>query len=313
MNHRSIRTALMLSAAALFHVLMLGSIEERLLQRNCFSYETAFAAFRDHAVPEEVLADLWEAGEGELSGFSELLTMYFASDGAVTDPAVLQKDAALAKTYHAEEFETIAGYVTSVWGDLSCFPVGETAADPDATVTFSDSWMQSRTFGGERGHEGCDIMATVNTRGIYPVYSITDGVVEKIGWLKLGGYRIGIRSPSGAYFYYAHLAEYAKEFAIGEPVQAGTFLGYMGDTGYSEVPGTTGRFDVHLHLGIYLNDAAGNEFSVNSYPMLRYLWKVRKAAGAQKGSIPSGGDEGDGQRIFACEQDRDEGAGDRSA
>ena len=81
-----------------------------------------------------------------------------------------------------------------------------------------------------------------NVRGIYPVYSMTDGVVENIGWLRLGGYRIGIRSPSGAYFYYAHLAEYAKDFQIGETVSAGTFLGFMGDTGYSDVEGTTGEF-----------------------------------------------------------------------
>lgn len=69
------------------------------------------------------------------------------------------------------------------------------------------------------------------------------------------------------------MAEYAKEFQIGERVEAGTFLGFMGDTGYSEIPGTTGKFDVHLHVGIYLNDQNGREFSVNSYPMLRYLWK----------------------------------------
>lgn len=116
-------------------------------------------------------------------------------------------------------------------------------------------------------------MASENVRGIYPVYSMTDGVVENIGWLRLGGYRIGIRSPSGAYFYYAHLAEYAKDFQIGEQISAGTFLGFMGDTGYSDVEGTTGNFVVHLHMGIYMNDKNGTEFSVNSYPMLSYLWE----------------------------------------
>ena len=140
-------------------------------------------------------------------------------------------------------------------------------------MSFADSCMQSRNFGGERGHEGCDIMASVNERGIYPIYSVSDGVVENVGWLRLGGYRIGIRSPSGAYFYYAHLAEYAKEFEVGETVLAGTHLGYMGDTGYSDIPGTTGNFPVHLHFGIYINDENGQELSVNPYPMVLYLWE----------------------------------------
>ena len=57
--------------------------------------------------------------------------------------------------------------------------------EPDAAVDFANSWRQSRTFGGDRFHEGCDIMASVNQRGIYPIYSVSDGVVENIGWLRL--------------------------------------------------------------------------------------------------------------------------------
>ena len=56
-------------------------------------------------------------------------------------------------------------------------------------------------------------MAEKNERGWYSVISVSDGVVEKIGWLPQGGYRIGIRSANGVYFYYAHLAEYAKKFS----------------------------------------------------------------------------------------------------
>lgn len=270
MNLRSIRILLLFSIVVFFNVFLLGTIEERALRINCFSYETAYRNLRNHQVPVDVLEAFLQESE-DTEEFAELLTMYFATEGLVTDIEMLRKDIDFVKKYRYEDFREIAGYVYAVWNDLERFPVGEVASHPDAAVTFSDSWMQSRTFGGDRGHEGCDIMASLNQRGIYPIYSMTDGVVENIGWLRLGGYRIGIRSDSGAYFYYAHLAEYARDFKIGERVEAGMFLGYMGDTGYSDTPGTTGMFDVHLHLGIYLNDANGTEFSVNSYPMLRYL------------------------------------------
>ena len=69
-------------------------------------------------------------------------------------------------------------------------------------VNYSDSWNKARNFGGDRHHEGTDIMSgTVSKkRGEIPVLSMSDGVVEQIGWLKLGGYRVGIRSPKGVYF-----------------------------------------------------------------------------------------------------------------
>lgn len=271
MNLNHISRLLLLIATVFLNVFLLSYIEGRLLQINCFSYETAYANLRNHEVTEEVAESFLEAVDSDIRQYSELLTMYFATDNMVTDVKLLQQDISFVKKYHLQEFEEISQYVYTLWNDLKLFPVGTVSGNPDATVAFDNSWMQSRTFGGDRGHEGTDIMASVNERGIYPIYSISDGVVENIGWLRLGGYRIGIRSDSGAYFYYAHMAEYAKEFSIGERVEAGTFLGFMGDTGYSDVPGTTGNFDVHLHLGIYLNNQDGNEFSVNSYPMLCYL------------------------------------------
>lgn len=273
MIEKRIRLSLLFFAVVLFNVLLTNHITEKVLQINCFSYETAYQNFRDHRIAEDT-ADLFlkEAG-GDTEEFSQLLAMYFASDCTETDAAVLKSGIGYANRYRSEEFARLCQYIYAVWNDLERFPVGAVDSGPEADISFADSWMQSRTFGGERGHEGTDLMATVNQRGLYPIYSMTDGVVEQIGWLKLGGWRIGIRSDSGAYFYYAHMAEYAKEFQIGERVEAGTFLGFMGDTGYSEIPGTTGKFDVHLHVGIYLNDQNGREFSVNSYPMLRYLWK----------------------------------------
>lgn len=271
MKTNRISIALLFLATVLFNILLLGNIEEKSLQINCFPYETAYKNLRAHTLPEEVADLFMNAADSNIEQYSELLAMYFGTDCTVTDVELLKQDISFVKKYRPADFEEIQGYVYALWSNLGRFPVGKVSSRPDATVTFADSWMQNRTFGGERGHEGTDIMASVNERGIYPIYSISDGVVENIGWLRLGGWRIGIRSASGAYFYYAHLQEYAKDFEIGEHVSVGTFLGFMGDTGYSDTPGTYGKFPVHLHLGMYLNDKDGTEFSVNSYPMMRYL------------------------------------------
>jgi len=160
--------------------------------------------------------------------------------------------------------------VEGVWEELVWFPVPASNTNESATVNFENSWLAERSYGGKRWHEGTDLMAGIDESGYYPIVSITDGVVEKVGWLEKGGWRIGIRSSKGNYYYYAHLHSYAKEWEKGEVVQAGTILGYMGDSGYGP-EGTTGQFPVHLHLGIYLPLGADQEMAINPYWMLKYL------------------------------------------
>lgn len=141
-------------------------------------------------------------------------------------------------------------------------------------VAYSDSWNEPRSFGGDRHHEGTDILSDTATkqRGEIPVLSMSDGVVEQIGWLKLGGYRIGIRSPKGVYFYYAHLYSYAPSMKKGLKIRAGDMIGYMGDSGYGKKEGTVGKFPVHLHLGIYRNDVTHGEYSINPYQFLHKIF-----------------------------------------
>lgn len=163
----------------------------------------------------------------------------------------------------------------SLCSELKNFPL---AIDKDKkmseTLPYENSWAEKRTYGGDRKHEGTDIFAANNKRGYYPVLSVCDGTVENIGWLNLGGYRVGIRGSDGAYYYYAHLAGYAEGIKKGKQVKAGEVLGTMGDTGYSEVEGTTGNFDVHLHFGIYVNKGK-EEISYNPYYLLRALEQSR--------------------------------------
>lgn len=156
----------------------------------------------------------------------------------------------------------------AIWNDLKYFPVPKSSQNKKLTVSYVDSWQAKRTYGGERGHEGTDIMAKKNVAGVYPVVSMTDGIVSEKGWLEKGGYRIGITGSSGGYFYYAHLDSYS-DLKVGQKVKAGEVLGYMGDTGYGK-EGTKGKFPVHLHVGVYFYKN-GKEISVNPYWLLRYL------------------------------------------
>ena len=165
-----------------------------------------------------------------------------------------------------EEFLLLKKCYEMIWSDLEYFPVADTA------VFFENSWLTPRSYGGERRHEGTDIFASRNISNYYPIISITDGIIEQKGWLPLGGYRIGIRSESGAFFYYAHLASYEPDLTVGDTVSAGDILGFMGNSGYGK-EGTVGKFPVHLHLGIYIPTLYTDEMSVNPYHILDILRK----------------------------------------
>ena len=55
---------------------------------------------------------------------------------------------------------------------------------------------------------------------------------------------------------------------MGDFVEPGSLLGYMGDSGYG-TEGTTGQFATHLHLGIQAYPEAGDVGWINPYPFLR--------------------------------------------
>ncbi len=226
--------------------------------------------FRELALSEQLLSRLAQARRYSGMTPGELLVILLSDAAGSASPA--DKDPAgyyvkwkrLLLRYDPEAYERLAGLYGAILNDVVCFPV---AADG---IVYENSWMFERNYGGRRGHEGTDLIPPENLSGHYPIVSMTDGVVEKVGWLPLGGYRIGIRSPSGGYFYYAHLERYSRTFWPGETISAGTVLGWMGDTGYGP-EGTRGKFDVHLHLGIYIRTEHTRELSVNPYWILRYL------------------------------------------
>lgn len=135
--------------------------------------------------------------------------------------------------------------------------------------SYKSTWGENRGWGGRRSHEGTDLFASYGT----PIQSTSYGVVEIKGWNEFGGWRIGIRDINNTYHYYAHLGSYNKDLAVGDIVEPGTIVGYVGSTGYGK-EGTAGKFPPHLHYGMYKYDGR-NEWAFDPYPSLR-IWE-RKA------------------------------------
>ena len=116
-----------------------------------------------------------------------------------------------------------------------------------------NTWGEAR-YGGRR-HKGIDILAPRNT----PIRSVTEGIVEIKGMRGLGGQVVTITGPGGYRHYYAHLEEYGPQ-VVGDWVEAGEIIGYVGNSGNAAVSPT------HLHYGIY----APSGGAINPYPYIRH-------------------------------------------
>lgn len=134
----------------------------------------------------------------------------------------------------------------------------------------------SRSFGFARRHLGNDLMGSLGT----PIVAVEGGVVEAMGWNRYGGWRIGIRSfDSKRYYYYAHLQKdhpFAEGLEVGDMVQAGDPIGFMGRTGYSDKENVNNIETVHLHFGMQLvfdesQKECNSEIWINVYDIVRLL------------------------------------------
>ena len=139
-----------------------------------------------------------------------------------------------------------------------------------------DDFGMGRSFGFKRKHLGNDLMGAQGT----PIVAVEGGVVEAMGWNRYGGWRIGIRSfDSKRYYYYAHLQKdkpFAPGLAVGDIVQPGDLIGFMGRTGYSDKENTNNIETVHLHFGIQLvfdesQKECNSEIWINAYHIVKLL------------------------------------------
>lgn len=135
-----------------------------------------------------------------------------------------------------------------------------------SNYSYRNTWGDARGWGGRRIHEGTDIFASYGV----PVRATSYGIVEMKGWNRYGGWRIGLRDINNNYHYFAHLSGFVKDLHVGQIVEPGMELGWVGSSGYGP-PGTSGKFPPHLHYGLY-RDNGYTEWSYDPYPHLK-LWE----------------------------------------
>ena len=218
------------------------------------SVKQAAQDLKSDKFPEELLGNLDKYYDYYHNAYSAVL-------GGMLGSFAIEKDGQWIPTYGLKAFSPVAaGY-----GYSHC-----------------DDFGASRSFGFARKHLGHDMMGGLGT----PIVAVEGGVVEAMGWNRYGGWRIGIRSfDSKRYYYYAHLQKdkpFAEGLQVGDLVQAGDLIGFMGRTGYSDKENTNNIETVHLHFGMQLifdesQKECLSEIWIDCYDIVRLLESHRSS------------------------------------
>jgi murein DD-endopeptidase MepM/ murein hydrolase activator NlpD len=119
-------------------------------------------------------------------------------------------------------------------------------------ASFIDSWGFPRS--GGRRHKGVDMFNSRNT----PLIAVVDGRI-KFSSNSLGGRSTHLYAADGTVYYYTHLEAHPSNVSSGQYVNAGTIVGYLGNSGNARYTSP------HLHFEIRPGGV-----TVNPYPTVRH-------------------------------------------
>ncbi len=225
------------------------------------SVKKAVQDLKNDKTPQELLGDLYKYYDYYHRAYDAVL-------GELLGNFLIEIDGERKPTYGLKAYSPIAaGY-----GYSHCSDFGN-----------------QRSFGFARKHLGNDLMGGLGT----PIVAVEGGIVEALGWNRYGGWRIGIRSfDSRRYYYYAHLQKdkpFAENLAVGDIVQPGDVIGFMGRTGYSDRENVNNIETVHLHFGLQLvfdesQKECNSEIWIDVYPIVRLLSRHRSTVERREGT-----------------------------
>lgn len=101
-----------------------------------------------------------------------------------------------------------------------------------------------------RPHKGVDMAAPMGT----PIHAAASGTVKYAHWMRGYGRLVELNNFSGYSTRYAHMHRFAKGLHVGEHVEKGQIIGYVGESGEATGP--------HLHFEIRRHGIAYNPLTV---------------------------------------------------
>ena len=135
-----------------------------------------------------------------------------------------------------------AAKVTPPGGSVQATMMQVAAPFPLAgSASYRDDWGEPRTTPCPHLHQGNDIFANFGTPFVAP----EGGVVARYGFESVGGNSVYFMGDDGYGLYGAHLQGFAPGLTTGAHVNAGTLLGFVGNTG--DAAGGA----PHLHFQLY--------------------------------------------------------------
>lgn len=163
---------------------------------------------------------------------------------------IMEAQAAYEKALSAEEAARLAqankdnaagsGSASSS-GFISPLPKGSTY------VSCAYGWRIHPIWGDRRFHHGVDLAAGQGTA----IYAIAAGTVTVASYGDANGYYVSLSHGNGYGSIYCHMTHYTV--SVGQYVNQGDIIGYVGSTGWSTGP--------HLHFEIHVNGASTNPMS----------------------------------------------------
>ena len=135
------------------------------------------------------------------------------------------------------------------------------------TSAYVDTYGAFRSDVPGKWHHGDDILALLGT----PVVAVADGTMNRVGWEKVGGWRLWVRDASANEFYYAHLSGYAPSDFHSNRVKVGEVVGFIGNTGDAFNGAPHLHFEIHPHqlLGLGYVGAVDPTSYLDSWRRLR--------------------------------------------
>lgn len=138
--------------------------------------------------------------------------------------------------------------------------------------------------GGERSHEGEDILAPKDDYVVSP----TDAIVVQMGTGESAGRYVYTANPGGETFAYMHLDKFAEGLKVGAVLEPGDLIGYVGDTGNASGGPT------HLHFEIRKSRKA-----TDPYPRLAREFTLEERVDAVEAALKDADDPEEDAEMLA--------------